>query len=167
MAKKKEAEVGPEYQLDPDQARTHSKRNRDAVRASLRELGAGRSIVVDKNGVIIGGNTVYEEAKKLGLPMEEIESDGSKVIVVRRIDLDTADLRRVGLAIADNQIGTLGDFDQEKLDELLLRIDGEIALETLGFEDEIPAEEFPEYDEHVTDDVKYNVCPKCGFQWPL
>jgi hypothetical protein len=51
-----------EYTLDPRNARRHSDPNKKAVEASLRELGAGRSIVVDREGVVIGGNAVYEQA---------------------------------------------------------------------------------------------------------
>jgi len=56
--------------LDPRNARSHPDRNRSAVEKSLRELGAGRSIVVDASGVVIGGNAVYEQAVKLGTPRQ-------------------------------------------------------------------------------------------------
>ena len=55
--------------LDPRNARSHPDRNRSAVEKSLRELGAGRSIVVDRDGVIVGGNAVYKQAVKLGIPL--------------------------------------------------------------------------------------------------
>lgn len=61
------------YSLDPRNARKHPERNKDAVSKSLNELGAGRSIVVDADGVVIGGNAVYEQALKLGIPTKEIE----------------------------------------------------------------------------------------------
>jgi len=124
-----------EYTLDPRNARTHPARNKDAVEKSLRELGAGRSIVVDADGVVIGGNAVYEEAVKLGIPVKEIETSGEELIVVRRVDLKTADPRRMALALADNKIGDTSEFDWELTSELLKELDGEIDLELTGFAD--------------------------------
>ncbi len=121
---------------DPRNARIHSDRNKEAVEKSLHELGAGRSIVVDKDGIVIGGNAVYEEAVKLGIPVREIETKGDKLIVVRRVDLATDDPKRKALALADNQMATLAEWDELKLEELKEELLGEIDFETMGFEEE-------------------------------
>jgi DNA modification methylase len=126
-----------EYTLDPRNARRHSDPNKKAVESSLRELGAGRSIVVDREGVVIGGNAVYEQALKLGIPVREVETSGDELIVVRRVDLATDDPKRKALALADNQIATLAEWEQERLDELLAEV-GDIDFGTMGFE--IPKE---------------------------
>jgi len=118
--------------LDPRNARTHPDRNRSAVEKSLRELGAGRSIVVDRDGVIVGGNAVYEQAVKLGIPVKEIETNGDELIVVRRVDLATDDPRRKALALADNQIGTLGEWDDVVLGDLLGELE-DIDFDVMGF----------------------------------
>ena len=123
--------------LDPRNARTHPDRNRSAVEKSLRELGAGRSIVVDRDGVIVGGNAVYEQAVKLGIPVKEIETNGDELIVVRRVDLSTDDPRRKALALADNQIGTLAEWDEVTLEELQTELLGEIDFNVMGFDDMI------------------------------
>jgi hypothetical protein len=125
------------YTLDPRNARKHPERSKSAVEASLRELGAGRSIVVDREGVVIGGNAVYEQALKLGIPVREVETSGDELIVVRRVDLATDDPKRKALALADNQIATLAEWEQERLDELLAEV-GDIDFGTMGFE--IPKE---------------------------
>jgi len=122
--------------LDPRNARTHPDRNRSAVEKSLRELGAGRSIVVDRDGVIVGGNAVYEQAVKLGIPVKEIETNGDELIVVRRVDLATDDPRRKALALADNQIGTLAEWDEVTLEELQTELLGEIDFDVIGFDEE-------------------------------
>ena len=44
-------------------------RGREALRRSLRTYGAGRSIVIDKRGRILGGHKTVEQAKHLGLPV--------------------------------------------------------------------------------------------------
>ena len=103
-----------------------------AVGASLRELGAGRSIVVDREGVVIGGNAVYEKALELGIPVREVTTKGDELVVVRRVDLATDDPRRKALALADNQIATLAEWDEVILSELLAEVE-EIEFETMGF----------------------------------
>jgi hypothetical protein len=121
-----------DYTLDPRNARRHPERNLSAVAASLRELGAGRSIVVDRDGVVIGGNAVYEKARELNIPVREIATKGDELVVVRRVDLATNDPRRKALALADNQIATLAEWDEVVLSELLSEVE-EIEFETMGF----------------------------------
>lgn len=112
-------------QLDPRNVRKHDRRNRDSIRQSIKELGAGRSIVVDRDGVVIAGNGVWQEARDLGLPVREIESDGSELVVIRRTDLQPDDPRRKALAIADNRANDLSEFDDAALAELLEGLDVE------------------------------------------
>jgi hypothetical protein len=121
-----------DYTLDPRNARRHPERNLTAVAASLRDLGAGRSIVVDREGVVIGGNAVYEKARELGIAVREIATKGDELVVVRRVDLATDDPRRKALALADNQIATLAEWDEVVLSELLAEVE-EIEFETMGF----------------------------------
>lgn len=148
---------------DPRNVRIHSDRNREAVEKSLRELDAGRSIVIDKEGVTIGGNAVYEEAMKLGIPVREIETKGDELVVVRRVDLATNDPRRKALALADNQIATLAEWNELKLEELKEELLGEIDFETMGFEEEA---ELKEDGQDLSDGVETeNECPRCGYKW--
>jgi len=133
----KRATVTDNYTLDPRNARRHPERNLTAVEASLRELGAGRSIVVDREGVVIGGNAVYEKARELGIPVREITTKGDELIVVRRVDLATDDTRRKALALADNQTATLAEWDEVVLSELLAEVE-EIDFETMGFAPLVP-----------------------------
>lgn len=105
--------------VDPENVRIHDQRNQEAIGQSLRELGTGRSILIDSDNVIIGGNGVYAQAKELGLPVRVIESDGTELIAVKRTDLKSADARRKALAIADNRTSDLSSFDDEKLRGLL------------------------------------------------
>lgn len=115
---------------DSRNARVHNTRNRRAIRESL-ELGAGRSILVDADNVIIGGNGVFTEAEKLGIPVRVVDSDGSELIAVRRTDLHTDDAKRKALAIADNRTGDLSHFDDAAVVDLLKEA-GDFALKA-GF----------------------------------
>jgi DNA modification methylase len=87
---------------------------------SLRELGAGRAIVIDRAGRIIAGNKTAEQATRLGLPLQVVASDGQHLIAVQRTDLDLAtDPRARALALADNRVGELNlEWDADVLQQL-------------------------------------------------
>ena len=126
------------YALDPRNARIRDAKAKESLRKSLEAFGAGRSIVIDKNDVVISGNGVYEQAEALGIKVREIETNGEELIVVKRTDLETADPRRIGLALADNQTATLAKWDEVKLEELKTEVLDFVELGAMGF-DEPPA----------------------------
>lgn len=73
------------------------------VESSIRKFGAGRSILLDMNNRIIAGNKTTENAAAIGLEdVIIIETTGTQIVAVKRmdIDLDTAQGRE--MAIADN-----------------------------------------------------------------
>lgn len=109
--------MAEQIKFDKRNYRRHNDANKKIIRKSLEELGAGRSIVIDKEGEIIAGNGVYEQAEKLGLKTRVIETDGSELVVVKRTDLATADERRKKLALADNAASDMSDWDEELLRE--------------------------------------------------
>jgi hypothetical protein len=85
---------------------------------SLRELGAGRSVLVDREGRVIAGNKTVETARKLGLKqIAVIETDGETLVAVRRRDLDlTQDKKAIELAVADNRVAEIDlDWNPEVL----------------------------------------------------
>ena len=76
------------------------------IEKSLRQFGAGRSILLDKNNRIIAGNKTVENAGQIGLEKVLIvETTGEEIVAVKRtdIDLDTREGRE--LALADNATG--------------------------------------------------------------
>jgi hypothetical protein len=88
------------------------------VEASLRETGAGRSIVLDKDGRIIAGNKTFEAASDIGLPVRIVETDGRELVAVKRTDLDLSDDTGAArkLAYYDNRAGQVGlEWDAEVL----------------------------------------------------
>lgn len=96
---------------DPDNANLGSERGLAMLQSSLQESGAGRSILVDKNGVVIAGNKTLESAADIGITdVIMVPSDGTRLIAVVRTDLDLkdpADLRARKLALADNRVGQI------------------------------------------------------------
>lgn len=121
-------------QLDPQNARVHDQRNRNAIKKSLQELGVGRSVVIDAENIVVAGNGVFEQAQELGLPVRIIESDGKELIAIKRIDLQPADKKRKALAIADNKTTDLSFFDDGKLAELISSL--EETVNSTGFSDD-------------------------------
>jgi hypothetical protein len=115
----------PEIKPDPDNARAHDQRNQAAIRRSLEDLGAGRSIVVDAAGQIIGGNETYRQAQALGIKTRIVATHGDELIVVLREDLQPDDPRRAALALADNRLSDLSVFDAGALARILDGLDVE------------------------------------------
>lgn len=101
--------------FDKRNYRKHNDRNKDLINKSLKECGAGRSIVIDNEENIIAGNGIYEQAKKLGIKTKVIETDGSELVVVKRTDLATDDAKRKQLAVMDNSTSDSSEFDFELL----------------------------------------------------
>jgi hypothetical protein len=95
-----------DLQQDRRNGNSGSIRGDAATAESLARFGAGRSILVDKNGKIIAGNTTE---RNWDGDIEVIETDGSKLVVVQRTDLDLdVDPEARALAHADNRTNQLG-----------------------------------------------------------
>jgi DNA modification methylase len=123
---------------DPGNANKGTERGAYMVRQSLQKLGAGRSVLIDKNGVLIAGNKTTEAAYEIGLEdVIVVPTDGTKLVVVQRTDLDLAkDAKAKELAIADNRASELGlEWDAEVLQE----VHDAIGLEDWFTEDEVAA----------------------------
>src|SRR5438876_6969976 len=75
---------------DPQNANRGSARGRALLGQSLRECGAGRSILADREGRVIAGNKTLEQAAALRMPIRVVETDGGELVVVHRTDLDLA-----------------------------------------------------------------------------
>ena len=113
LSQKKLSDLTP----DPRNANKGTTRGAAMIRASLRDYGAGRSILLDKNGAIIAGNKTAENAGALGhKDVIVVQTDGSQLVAVQRTDLDLKDPRARQLAIADNRSGEVSlEWDPEML----------------------------------------------------
>ena len=74
-------------------------RGRKAIRASVATYGAGRSIVVDRDGEIIAGHHTADAAEAAGLKRKLVDTTGTELVVVQRTDLEAGDPRATGLAL--------------------------------------------------------------------
>jgi ParB-like chromosome segregation protein Spo0J len=107
---------------DPANARLHSPRNLDAIKASLQRFGQQKPIVVDARNIVRAGNGALLAAKSLGWTHLQIV----------RTDLAGSDA--TAYAIADNRTSDLSDWDDDALAAQLesLRSEG-LDLSDLGF----------------------------------
>lgn len=88
-----------------------TERGNQAVKRSIESCGVGRSVVVDRNNVLIAGNKTHLQAIEAGITrIRVIETDGDELIVHRRRDLDLdapsddpAAIKARVLSIADNR----------------------------------------------------------------
>jgi hypothetical protein len=90
---------------DDRNANAGTERGQQLIENSLRNYGAGRSILIDKNNRIIAGNKATENAGQVGLDdVIVVETDGTRLVAVKRTDLDLKrDKAARELAIADNR----------------------------------------------------------------
>ena len=95
--------------LDERNANKGTERGNAMIEHSLRQFGAGRSILIDKKGRVIAGNKTLENAAAMGLEdLVVVQTDGTKVVAVQRMDLDLArNPMARELAIADNRTACL------------------------------------------------------------
>ena len=107
-----------------DNPRKNDGRPVEAVMDSIKRFGFAAPIIArQEDGQVIAGHTRLKAAKALGLER----------VPVRYLDLDPADAAL--LALADNKIGELAEWDAEALARIVADIDGaELAL--AGFTEE-------------------------------
>ena len=114
------------------------------IEKSLRQFGAGRSILIDKNNRIIAGNKTVENAGAIGLEnVRIIETTGDEIIAVKRMDVDLDSKTGRELALADNATSKANlDWDFEQINSIF---DEQEAKDwgVVEWENEVEIEEEP------------------------
>jgi len=110
-----------ELSLDPSNVRKHSRKNLDAIKASLRKFGQQKPIVVDVRGIVLAGNGTLTAARELG--WEEIK--------ITRTQLSGVDA--TAFAIADNRTAELAEWEESLAEVLKSLADANVDLSELGF----------------------------------
>ena len=80
-----------------------TEQGQELMERSFKEMGAGRSILIDKNGNIIAGNKSQKAAIAAGIKkVRVIETTGDELVAVKRtdVDIDSAEGRK--MAYLDN-----------------------------------------------------------------
>lgn len=95
-----------DLKFDDKNFNKHTEYGMSLLEKSLRELGAGRSIVVDKDNNIIVGNGIVEAAINAGITNTRvIETQGDELVVVKRTDMELNSKKGREMALADNATG--------------------------------------------------------------
>ena len=93
---------------DPQNANEGTARGTHLLDTALEKFGAGRGVVVDKHGYIIAGNKTVELAVARGLKLRLVDSDGTKLVIVQRGDVDLSTAEGRELAYLDNRASEVG-----------------------------------------------------------
>jgi hypothetical protein len=110
--------------LDPSNVRKHSRRNLDAIKASLRKFGQQKPIVVDAKGIVLAGNGTLTAAQELGW---------TEIQIVRT---ELAGVEATAFAIADNRTAELAEWEDSLNDVLKSLQDEGVDLADLGYSPE-------------------------------
>lgn len=154
---------------DSKNANKGTDKGRAMVKASIEEVGAARSVVIDKNNNIIGGNKTTQAAIDAGIvDVLIVETDGTQLVAVKRTDLDIDDAAARRLAYLDNRAGELGlSWDAA---QILEDLDSGLDLSGIfddDFIEQMPPQSVPDFDMLAADtqptfEPPPKNCPHCG-----
>lgn len=114
----------------PDNYRDHPEDQVEHIRASIRQHGVYRPLVVSNDDVVLAGH---------GLMIAE-EAEGIETVPIVRVPYEHTDPRALQLLVGDNEIANLVDDSDAKLIDLLLQVqqssdDADLLLGT-GYSDQ-------------------------------
>lgn len=114
-------------ELKPDNKNfnKHTEYGMALLEKSLRQNGAGRSILVDKDDNIIAGNGIVEAAQNAGITKTRVvEVTGDELVVVKRTDLALDSKQGREMALADNATAAVDlAWDEDTLTEVAAEYD--------------------------------------------
>ena len=92
-----------ELKFDDKNFNKHTEFGMSLLEKSLKENGAGRSILIDKDNNIIAGNGIIEAAGQAGFDKVKIvETTGDEIVAVKRTDISLNSHQGRQMALADN-----------------------------------------------------------------
>lgn len=106
-----------ELKFDEHNFNKHNDEGMQLLEKSIKENGFGRSVLLDKDNNIVGGNGVTEQAIKAGAKkVRIIETDGTELIAVKRTDLTLDSEAGRKMALADNSVANVNlQWNEEEL----------------------------------------------------
>lgn len=106
-----------DYPKQPNNHNKGSERGKAMIAHSFEQYGAGRSLLADRDGVLIAGNQSIDGAAAAGITdVIEVTTTGNELVVVRREDLDLDDPKAIELAYLDNRSNQVSlNFDAHQI----------------------------------------------------
>lgn len=146
-----------DLKFDDKNFNKHTEFGMSLLEKSLRENGAGRSILLDKDNNIIAGNGIVEAAGQIGLEKVKIvEATGDEIIAVKRTDISLNSHKGREMALADNATAS-ADLEWDK-DAIADEFDED---EAKGWGVDLDWNDVEE-DEELGVEKKLLKCPVCG-----
>ena len=160
-----------DLKFDDKNFNKHTEFGMSLLEKSLRENGAGRSILLDKDNNIIAGNGIVESAGQIGLEKVKIvETTGDEIVAVKRTDISLNSKKGREMALADNATSKADlAWDDDNLkaefDDDELRDWG--VMPTSDFSDKELEDFFAEGEDGKTKEPKKIKCPNCGEEFEI
>lgn len=140
-----------DLKFDDNNFNKHTEYGMSLLEKSLRENGAGRSILLDKDNNIIAGNGIVEAAGQIGLEkVKVVEATGDEIIAVKRTDISLNSKKGREMALADNATAAVdlewdedaikSEFDEDEAKAWGVELDWDA-------EQEVEEDEAPDVDE--------------------
>ena len=148
-----------------------NEQGQELMERSFKEMGAGRSILIDRNGHIIAGNKSQKAAIAAGIKkVRVIETTGDELVAVKRtdVDIDSAEGRK--MAYLDNLTTQVNlTWDETELEAVQADVEG-FDIADFGvdlFDSQTGDEEpLPEEDDFGEGEKTEAVCQR-GDVWEL
>jgi len=129
-----------------------TERGQQLIEKSLREFGAGRSLLLDKNNRIIAGNKTHRNAEAIGMDdVIIVETDGTKLVAVKRTDVDLDSKQGREMALADNATVKV-DLDWDT--DMMKDVSGDFGIDMNDWDVEI-VDEIEKEKENAKAQVKF------------
>ena len=91
-----------DLKFDDQNFNEHTEFGMSLLEKSLKENGAGRTILIDKDNNIIAGNGVIEAAGQAGLEnVKIVETTGDEIVAVKRTDVSLNSKKEISKSIFD------------------------------------------------------------------
>lgn len=143
-----------DLKFDDKNFNKHTEYGMGLLEKSLRELGAGRSILLDKDNNIIAGNGIVEAAGSVGLEnVKIIETTGDEIVAVKRTDMTIDSKQGREMALADNATANADlSWDEDNIKEQTEKWDFDTSDWGMDFnfdkDTEVEEDEVPETNEN-------------------
>lgn len=147
-----------DLKFDDKNFNKHTSYGMSLLEKSLRENGAGRSILLDKDNNIIAGNGIVEAAGQIGLEkVKVVEATGDEIIAVKRTDISLNSKKGREMALADNATAAV-DLEWDE-DAIKSEFDED---EAKAWGVELDWGEIEPDDNEIGIEKKLLRCPACG-----
>lgn len=153
-----------ELKFDDKNFNKHTEFGMSLLEKSLKEHGAGRSILIDKDNNIIAGNGIIEAAGQAGLEnVKIVETTGDEIVAVKRTDVSLDSEEGREMALADNATAAVDlAWDDETIKT---ELDEDIAKEWgVLLSPDIEWAKVKDLNDENYDEPEHEMyrCPKCG-----